>query len=265
MSFMKQNLIAFSIFVSSLLPHTLYPADVSPSQVMTDQEIQAIGLKTPEQKKAFSQWLEKWAIKAIQEAPTYHPSQTISAWIDTWPDFMKPNANIRDPKVQQALKLAHQKIFRNMNGEKIELLDGSIWSIISFDQPTAQLWQRNDDVNVKNNEKDLMRPYIMYNTTREEQVACRMEQASRVSKNTPSDPNSYFVGSQPVTAIDIQNWTVSLKNKTKWRIAPTDQIKVQELWKLQDRIRVEKNNDVMYPFRLHNLDSGDTVLANKAY
>ncbi len=239
--------------------------EIEVTQVMTQEEAENIGLEkaTPQQRKAFSRWLEKWTKNVIQQSSSYHPSESISDWIDSWPSFLKPNAQNSDPEVEKTRKAANQRIYKNTNGEKIELLDGSIWKIISFDQFTSKVWQRNDAIDVKKSEKDKMRPYILYNTTRNEQAGATLERAASPNFEHPSEPQKYFQGAQIVSGIDTQMGRITLGDGTKWKIAPVDQIKIQTNWKIRDRVRVEKSDDTLYRYKLTNLDSGDSALAIK--
>ena len=150
----------------------LYGEDLTVDQAMTRQEQESAGIDrmSPQERAAFERWLDSWTRKVIQQAPTYHPSYSLSQWVQLWPGYMK-TAPIPPAKASKERQEANQTIFRNKGGAVLELSDGSVWNICSIDQPVAQFWARKQHLHVtKTSQGDLVRPYILANEQRQEQV-----------------------------------------------------------------------------------------------
>lgn len=231
--------------------------------VMNRQEQEASGLDrlTPPERQAFENWLNTWTRHVIQQAPTYHPSMSLSQWVAGWPGYLKPRPM---PKAEAAKERqeANQKIFRNKGGAVIELKDGSVWNITPIDQPVAQFWARDQHITISRNPRDIVRPFVLFNDDRKEQVGgTRARPASPEGQRAPDNP-AYFRGASVINAITPDGITISLTSGDVWIVAPTGQQLVQATWQPRDRIRVERSMDSAYRYRLINLDSGDAVLAN---
>lgn len=226
---------------------------------MTQREKEAIGIDrlNSMQKRAFERWLEEWTRTVINKAPTYHPSLSLQQWVAIWKQKQFEESRLERENPQEAL----HRIFRNRNGQFLELNDGSVWEITSFDQPTASLWKRGDTIVFTKSERDLSRPYTITNIDRNEIVGAKQKRAAAPSGKRQEDPVSYFSGSIQVESVGMNGETVQLRNGKVWDIAPVDQVRVVIDWKPFDRVRVEKNNDIMFPIKLQNLDNGGYVLA----
>ena len=256
---MNHLLFAFMVCAAAL-----YGEDLTIDQVMTRQEQESVGIDrmSPQERASFERWVESWTKKVIQQAPTYRPSYTLSQWVELWPGYMKttPPPHPKEAKERQE---ANQTIFRNKGGAVLELNDGSVWNICSIDQPVAQFWARKQHLHVtKTSQGDLVRPYILANEQRQEQVgAVLVKTPSPDGRRRPDNPN-YFQGSLLVQSITSDGITIVLADKSTWIVAPTGQQAVQATWLTGDRIRVERSGDAAYTYRLDNLDSGASVLAN---
>ena len=257
---MKFPILAIAVMCTTVL----HGDDLSVDQVMSRQEQENAGVNrmSPQERAAFEQWLASWTRKVIQQAPTYHPSSTLSQWVLGWPGYMKP-ASIPKAAAAKERQEANQTLFRNSGGAILELGDGSVWNVCPIDQPVAQFWARKQRLRVtKNPQPDLVRPYILFNEQRQEQVGAVLAKiANPEGKRYPDNP-AYFQGSVIITSITPDGITVALADKSTWIVAPTGQQLVQTTWSSGDRIRVERSSDAAYTYRLNNLDSGDSVLAN---
>jgi len=97
-----------------------------------------------------------------------------------------------------------------------------------------------------------------------------LDQLVTANMKTPPSPTgekkpedaSYYKGAHAVLDIGDRGETLRLADNSEWKIAPVDQYKVR-IWKANDRIRVEPEDNFLYKYRLTNLDSGQTALANK--
>lgn len=256
--------LCIGCFSISIVLSTVEAADLSIDQVMTQQEQETIGVRRmdPRERAAFERWLDSWTKKVIHEAPSYHASSTLSQWVSTWPGYLQ-TAPIPKEEASQERQGDNQKIFRNMSGVTLELFDGSIWKPADVDQPTARFWARGQRIVInKNPQEDINRPYLLVNQQRQEQVgAIKTRSANPRGQRTP-DNVSYFRGSSPAKSITSDGITIQLANGTEWIVAPTGQQLVQATWKIGDRIRAEHSSDAAYRYKLSNLDSGGSVLAN---
>ena len=242
----------------------LHAEDLTVDQVMTQKEQESIGVDrlSPQERAAFERWLDSWTRKVIQQAPTYHPSYSLSQWVQGWPGYMK-TAPIAPAQASKERQEANQTIFRNKSGAVLELNDGSVWNVCQIDQPVAQFWARNQRLVVtRNQQADLVRPYILINQQRQEQVGAILAKTPNPQGRRPPDNPNYFRGAVLVKTITPDGITVTLANGNIWIVAPTGQQVVQATWSTGDRIRVERSSDAAYLYRLNNLDSGGSVLAN---
>lgn len=232
------------------------PEDLSIGIVMTPQEEEAMGLNraTEAQRRAFETWVSSWTLSVIQRAPSYHPSLALSGWVRGW----KKKTQQR-PGVQKEEPL---HIFRNQNGATITLNDGSVWNIIAMDRLVARWWRREELIQINKSERDLVRPYTLVNSTRDQPVGARLVSPATPEKKPVDDP-SYFQGSVLIKSIGLQGTTITLEDGAKWKISPEGQQFVAENWKPNDRVRIEKSTDSLYRYKIINLDGGDEVLGNK--
>jgi len=223
------------------------------SLLMSPQEEEAMGLKEApeERRRLFEQWATHWTQKVIAHAQSYHPSIPITQWVRSWQKRPQDRPN------QEELI-----IIRNHNGKKLELSDGSVWSISSMDQTTARWWQRNEPLVISQAKRDILRPFTVFNTVRDQKVGARQEKLASPTGKRPENDPSYFKDSIPIEHIGLQGKTISLQNQSTWKISPKHQQFVVSKWKAHDRVRIEKSSDALYQHRIINLDSGDEVLAN---
>jgi hypothetical protein len=246
-----------------LTPRIMTAQDLEIGAVMDRQEQEAIGIDrmAPPERQAFERWLDKWTRHVLQQAPTYHPSMTLSQWVQSWPGYLKPRPIPKEEAAKERKEM-NQLIFRNKGGSVIELKDGSVWNITAIDQPIAQYWARGQRIAISRNPTDLVRPFILFNEARREQVGgTRARAANPEGLRNPDNP-AYFRGSNAIAAITPDGITITLDTGAVWIVAPTGQQLVQATWGVGDRIRAERSSDAAYRFKLLNLDSGDYVLAN---
>jgi hypothetical protein len=256
-------MIAVSCVSALFATSTLVGEDLEIDAVMDRQEQESSGLDrlSPPEKQAFERWLNKWTHRVIQQAPTYHPSLTLSQWVAGWPGYLKPKP-IPKAEAAKERKEANQTIFRNKAGAVIELKDGSVWNITAIDQPVAQFWARGQKITITKNPRDLVRPFILLNEARKEQAGgTRGRSANPVGQRPPDNP-AYFRGSTTITSVTPDGITITLDTGDVWIVAPTGQQIVQTTWSPGDRIRIDRSTDAAYRYKLNNLDSGDWVLAN---
>ncbi len=235
----------------------LYSEEALVDLSMTPQDREAIGVDrfNSQQKKALERWLEAWTRTVITHAPSYHTSQSLPQWISMW----RQEQQRKKINEEEAPETAVHTLYRNRNGEVLELADGSIWDIVVIDQFTASMWKRGNQITIMQAKLDIARPYILFNVSRNEQAGAKLQRPPSPDGKRPKEPPSYYAGSFPIEMIGVNSSSVTLQNGKRWSIAPLDQVKVQNNWRVQDRIRVTKNNDVHYPDKLNNLDSGDSV------
>ena len=242
---------------------SLVGEDLVIENVMTRQEQEASGIDrlTPPEKQALEKWLNTWTRHVILQAPTYHPSMTLSQWVAGWPGYLKPQP-IPKPVAEKERREANQKIFRNKGGAVLELKDGSVWNITFIDQPVARFWARGQRITIRRNPRDIVRPFFLFNEERKEEVGGTQARPSNPEGQRPPDNPAYFRGAVVVNSITPDGITVTLTSGDVWIVAPSGQQLVQATWQPRDRIRIDRSSDAAYRFKLNNLDSGDYVLAN---
>lgn len=231
-------------------------------EVMSQQEADATGISgmTPSQRYKFEAWLTSWTKKVLSQASTYHTSQTIPAWVESWPDYLNPNSNPHDPRIERMRKQSNSFVFRNFNGKVLELKNGSKWQIVPFDIAIVQYWTRDDVITIQKN-KDLSRPYILINETKNKQAAARQLSTPNPTGSRASDPPSYFAESQQLESVGTYGESLLLKDKSKWKVALEDQFRVLN-WRPKDRLRIKKQEGMLYHYEIVNLDSGEQINAN---
>ncbi len=226
-----------------------------------EQEASGIDRMTPPERQSFERWLNTWTRHVVQQAPTYHPSMSLSAWVGGWPGYLKPRP-IPKAEAAKERKEANQTIFRNKGGATIELKDGSVWNITAIDQPIAQFWARGQRITIVKNQRDIVRQYQLLNEERHEQVGGIRARPANPEGQRAADSPAYFRGASVIDSITPDGITITLLSGDVWIVAPTGQQLVQATWTTHDRIRIERSTDAAYRYRLVNLDSGDAVLGN---
>jgi hypothetical protein len=258
------SMLVASLASTILITSVAFSENLDLDTVMTRQEQEASGLDrlTPPERQAFERWLSTWTHHVIQQAPTYHPSMTLSQWISGWPGYLKPKPIPKAEAVKERQE-ANQRIFRNKEGSVLELKDGSAWNITAIDQPIAQFWARGQHITISRNARDIVRPFLLFNEERKEQVGGTCARPASPEGQRPSDNPALFRGTTPINAITPDGITITMTTGDVWIVAPTGQQIVQATWQPRDRIRSERSGDAAYRYRLINVDSGNAVLANQ--
>lgn len=235
---------------------------VSIDLATTEEERGKIGLDqlSKEQKEAFESWLATWTNKVIQAAPTYHPALNLNQWIQGWPSYLQMNPQVTERQIQEEEKKDLATIFRNFDGERIILNNGSEWEIDPPDRFNTRFWKRDTPLKISHTLGDLSRPYALTNPQTGEVAGAKMIQGPTL---TQKESPSYFRGTFQLHKMTATGEEITLINNSMWKIAPVDQQKVTSTWKLHDRIRIQESGDAMYPYVLNNLDSGSTAMAIK--
>ena len=236
---------------------------LSPSEIMTQEEMKQIGLAsaTLQQKKAFEHWIAQWTKQVLEQSSSYRPGENLSSWVRRWPSYAAPNKTELTKEDVAARQLHNQRVSKVINdGEIIELKDGSSWMIGPTYQYLTTQWQRDQDIDIKPSE-DMRFKYTLHNKARDEFANANMKTPASPSGEKKIDPTSAFKGSSPLKNISLTGDVIALNNGSVWNIAPVDTFRVKN-WKENDRILAKPSRDLQYKYRLTNLDSGETALAN---
>lgn len=256
---MKYISYLFVFFASSLL----YTADsVSIDLATTEEERSQIGISsmTDTQKAAFEKWLGSWTHRVIQAAPSFHPALSLNQWVQDWPKYLQVNTPPNDKQAAKEEKQELSTIFRNIDGERLILKNGSEWEIDPPDRFNTRFWVRDTLIHIKYIGESLTRSYSLTNTLTNEIAGAKQIKAPTTA---PQDSTSYFRGTFQLHGITATGDEIRLMNNSKWKIAPVDQKKVVTTWKQHDRIRIQESGDAIWPYTLNNLDSGSTAIAIK--
>jgi hypothetical protein len=242
----------------------LFSQRIPIQEVMTKEEMKKIGVDsaTTEQKAAFEEWLSLWTLRVVEQAPTYRPGENLLLWIQKWPDYAKPTKSKLTKKELEERQRANQRIDKVKNeGATIELKDGSVWQVAPTYTYLSRLWAPGQVIEVGNSE-DIRYTRTLKNINRNQLVHANMKAPPSPTGEKQLEDETYYKGSKGVTDIGDRGETLRLEDNSNWQIAPVDQYKVR-IWKQNDRIRVEPDDNFLYKYKLTNLDSGQTALANK--
>lgn len=266
MCMVRSPIVALTVATAILIPCIANCEDLDLDTVMNPQEQEAAGLNrlTPAERQAFDKWLNTWTRHVIQQAPSYHPSMTLSQWFAGWPGYLKPRPLPKAEATKEKQEV-NQTIFRNKGGAVLELNDGSVWNITAIDQPVVQFWARGQHISMKRNPRDIVRPFLLYNNERREEAGGTRGRPPSPEGQRPPDNPAYFRGASTINTVTPDGITITLTTGEVWIVAPTGQQLVQATWQPRDRLRIERSSDAIYRYRLLNLDSGDSVLANPPY
>jgi len=262
---MKPIFICLFLSSSILLAESL-PIDTT----LSKQEQEEIGIDkmTPEQKQAFERWSGNWTQKVIQQAPNYHGSASLNEWIKKWPLADQPNTTATPKQIAEQQKSLNKVIDKiRDDGRIVELKDGSVWRISDIDRKKTVTWNRGDRVEWAKSDATYPAYYITnlmennINPTVRQIAGATMITPPSPTGIKPPEPPDYYRGSVKISIIQTKGWEITLDDNTLWKIAPRDWATVLR-WQRSDRVRVEKNNDMLYPYKLLNLDSGEQALAN---
>ena len=255
----RLSLLLAALFTSSIL----LPQDLSVQEIMNPKEQESIGVNrmSPQQRQALELWITHWTEKVLSLSTTYHPSQTIPQWVSNWPKHLlsKP---IPEEQAIREKREANQNIFRNKNGELLELNDGSVWTINPIDRSVVRWWRRGDQLQIRKAKYDIARPYILYNQANNEQAGAKLTKPASAQGERKPEPPGHYQGSIVLTSIGMDGQQIFLKDGSSYNISPMYQIQIMATWTVGDRIKVSSSGDAIYRYRLINLDSGDSVLGN---
>jgi hypothetical protein len=256
-------LIPILTLVFSCYSPSLSAEDLSLNDIMTPQEQESTGLNRmpPQQRKALEHWITQWTQHVLSQSQTYHESLSIKEWVLQWPKYLLPRP-IPEKQAIQEKREANQNIFRNQNGELIELNDGSVWSINVIDSSVARWWRRGDRLLIRKAKYDITRPYILYNESCNQQAGAKLKRAASPQGVRPPEPASHYQGAVLLASIGPDGTEITLKDGSRWEISPMYQLQVTATWTTGDRIKVESSGDTAYRYRFNNLDSGDSVIGN---
>ena len=256
---MKKILFVIFCCITSLN----YSVDSVSIELATKEEDRAkMGLSslTDDQKVAFEQWLGDWTKRVIQTAPSYHPALSLNQWISSWPASLQVNPP-KDSSKNKSDSQNKTTIYRNIDGEKLILNDGSEWEINSQDQYMTRYWTRETKLQItESTRENISRPYSITNSETGELVGAKKLKDATTG---PKESSNYFRGTFQLHGISATGDEIRLINNSRWKIAPIDQQKIITTWKVHDRIRIQESQDAMWPYTLNNLDSGSTAIAIK--
>lgn len=242
---------------------TLISEELSVQEIMSPGEMETMGVNrmTPQQRRAFEAWITHWTATVLSQSSSYHPSLTIPQWVSQWPKHLLPKPIPQEEAIKEKRE-ANQNIFRNTNGEVLELNDGSVWIVNPIDRSVARWWRRGDPLLIKKAKYDIARPYTLFNQANNEQVGAKMAKPSSPQGERKPESPGFYQGSIILASIGMDGQEVTLKDESSWKISPMYQLQVMSTWTIGDRIRIEPSGDSIYRYRLVNLDSGDNVLGN---
>jgi hypothetical protein len=237
---------------------------LSIQQIMSEAEMKQIGLDnlTPEQEQAFERWVATWTKRVIEQAPSYRPGENITTWIQRWPTYANPAKTEFSEEDFDSRQRLNQKVDKIRNdGEFVELKDGSIWQVSPVFRYLTTTWQRDQTIEIKKSD-NVRHPYVLHNIDNEQVVQADLKQPPSPSGQKKSESAEYYQGSFTLSSTSEQGDVLYLDNGSAWKVAPMDMYRSRN-WKVNDRIKVQKGDNILYQYRLQNLDTGEIALANK--
>lgn len=252
------------LFVAIFASSSVQAEDLSVEEIMSPQEQESSGVDrmSPQQRQALERWITGWTERVLSQSSTYHQSLTIPQWVAKWPRHLLPKPISEKQSILEKRE-ANQTIYRNKNGEVLELHDGSVWAVNSIDSSVARWWKRGDRLQIRKAKYDIARPYILYNESCNQQAGAKLTKPANAEGERPPERAEYYRGAFVLSSISLDGTEVALKNGSYWEISPMYQLQIMSTWTVGDRIKVEFSGDTMYRYRLINLDSGDSVLGNQ--
>jgi hypothetical protein len=240
-------------------------AALSLDDLMTSDEQSAIGASklSDTERAALETWISRWTQICIDQAPLYHPGDSLKEWVLKLPLAVQPVQQASPEEIAAQQKEINQKIFRvREDGSIIDLLDGSTWKIADYETYKTRKWQRGDVMVVEKSARFVTYPpYRLKNMTRRQFADASMIQPSAPTGQRSETEQSYYEGATRVTEVQNKGEFVFLADGTSWQICPVDQVRSRK-WKVGDRIRLGATRDMLYPNSLENLDSGEQVKGN---
>ena len=243
---------------------SLFAENIPMQEIMTQDEMKKIGLDTAttQQKAAFEQWIGGWTQRVIEQAPSYRPGESLVLWIQKWPSYASPTKSKLSQKDIEARMRANQRVDRiRDNGATIELKDGSVWQVSPVYTYLSRRWVPGQVVEIGVSE-DIYYKRTLRNINRDQLVLANMKTPPSPTGEKKPEDEAFYKGAQGLMDVSDRGETIRLQDNSQWKIAPVDQYKVR-VWKTNDRIRVEPEDNFLYKYKLTNLDSGQTALANK--
>ena len=241
-----------------------YAQEIVPlDRVMTKDEERAMGLDkmSDKQRMAMEHWLADWTHKVIDQSPTYRPGRSLTDWILNWPSYESAKNRKDTAKQDKARQVANMIVDKiRINGEFVDLKDGSSWRIAPIYQYLSIQWRKGDRIEITPSENDLW-PYNLHNNRLEQDAQAKQMKPPSPTGEEPPEEESYFEGSETILHIRGSGQFLELQNGTIWKIAPLDMMKVQG-WHPNDRVRLEKSDNYLYRYTIHNLDNGQRALVN---
>ena len=144
-------------------------------------------------------------------------------------------------------------------GELIQLTDGSLWQIPSFDKKNISNWAVNDSIQISSTQ-DKQFPFRLTNRCSQSTVRAIMKAGAAVQRY----PDCGCPGANDQGTV-LQNIgegdMIQLGDGTLWEIAAYEQMK-SKLWREGDRIFITRSRNPIYPFQLTNLTSQENVQAS---
>ena len=266
---MRRTLFLSCFMTVSFFSGSLFGERISLDAVMTEDDQKKMGLDNLpiSQKRAFEEWLGAWTLKVISQAPTYHSSLNLQAWIEGWPHAVAPRTTAKPHEVAEENKELNRRIDKNLeDGAILELKDGSVWRIAPFDTYKTRRWLRGDELEWAKVDPsiDSRNPYRIYNVTRQQVAYAKQEKPPATTGQREAKSEEHYANSVRLVGVRNEGELVVLEDNTTWKILVTDAEKTQS-WRSNDRIRVQvgKTRDVMYDTLLTNLESGETVKAKQ--
>lgn len=253
-------------FLFLIVPFGAYAESIAVESIMTKEDMEKIGLDkaTDAQKKAFNDWIGRWTKKVLDQSPSYHPSMGLNEWIRSWPGFVAPAKVSKEKEKIEEREKANRQIDKNLNdGGTLELKNGSVWEIAEIDRYKTRRWLRGDTIEWEQTVDDVAHPYRLTDVTRRQTALGTMIRGPSPTGQKTAENKDYYKDSVRVLGVRRKGEYLDLANKSSWKIALRDQIRVNT-WKSGDRIRIGPHDDFLYPFELTNLDSGESALANPA-
>ena len=232
-------------------------------QVMSQGDRQGMGLDsmTPQQKRAFEEWLARYTHHVLEQSPSFRQGQNLSTWVQSWPSYSNPTKNELSPEDIDQRQQANQMVDRvRNNGEFVDLKDGSSWHISPFFRYLTTQWQKNQTIELRKGRNSL-HPWLLNNISLGQVAEADLGQTASPTGKKQAESPEYYQGATSVGNVTQQGDLLTLGDGTVWKVAPTDMYKVRN-WPVGDRVRVEQSDNYLYTYRITNLDNGEVSLAN---
>ncbi|MCB1136657.1 MAG: hypothetical protein KDK78_10340 [Chlamydiia bacterium] len=243
-------LYALALPLGAIQPQALKLGDV-----MTSEEQKSTGISrlTSNEKAQLEVWLTNYTLRLysnLARNPNLRPGELPVFGENK--EQERPAASGYKPHAQ-VIKV--DEIWDD--GARLRLSDGSIWSVFDKNVDAASKWERGQNVTVYRS-RNTEFPYRLVNMVNGAAIDANVDYGPSTTDTV--QPEKRAPGVKVLQETIDQGTQLIMDEGSRWEISPWDRYKAR-LWLPGEKVKVERSGAVIYPYRLVNLDTTETVEA----